>query len=99
MALLRFSTVLPIGWFVHGSPTCPASVRIALIKCSYRFSTYLLQELEVPMCMTGLTFGGGTEHRRYVIVSLNISTLCEIQITPIKKEINADFGTIHSKSG
>jgi hypothetical protein len=45
--------------------------------------TNLFQVFEVAVSMTGLTFGGGTEHGSHVVVALDVSLGGKVEITAI----------------
>jgi hypothetical protein len=43
----------------------------------------LLQELQVTVGVTGFTFSGGTEQRCHVVLTFNVSFVCEVQIATV----------------
>ncbi len=62
----------------------------------------LLQPLEVAVGVAGLTFGGGAEHGRNVVVALDVGLVREVQITTVSLafaskrvlQILVGFGTV-----
>jgi len=51
---------------------------------------YGLEVLEVAVRMARLAFGGGTEHGRYVVVTLDVGLGCEIQVTTIRLRLTRE---------
>src|SRR5690349_968833 len=49
-----------------------------------------LEKFEMPMCMSGLTLGGGAKYRSHIVETFHVRLLGEIKIAPVRLGLSGE---------